>query len=125
MLTIITFIISLTSFATLAQEQKVQPVVFSDAFVQKDPGIIDAIQLKLTGVFPDSCYKWQTAQVNHVDDFVHEVRGIATVTPGICTMALVPFTKDVDLGVLKEGNHIARVLNGNGTVIEKRFTKSR
>ncbi len=96
---------------------------FNDVYIQKDRGVVEPNELLVTGVFPNGCYTWQSAEVKHIDDFTHEVRGVGKVRQGICTMMLVSFTKEVDLGVLKSGQHIARVINADGTVFEKEFVK--
>jgi hypothetical protein len=36
-------------------------------------------------------------------------------------MVLVPFTKEIHLGKLSVGTHAIRVLNGDGTYIEKQL----
>lgn len=107
----------------LAQKEKF--VDFNDVYVQKDRGIVEPNELLVTGMYPNTCYTWVNAEVKHVDDFVHEVRGVAKVSQGACAMMQVPFTKEVDLGLLKEGVHTARVINGDGTTFEKTFTKTR
>jgi hypothetical protein len=105
--------------------EKEQYLNFNDVYVQKDRGVVEPAELLVIGVFPNGCYKWEKAEVKHIDDFTHEVRGLAKVQQGICTMMLVSFTKEVDLGILKEGQHTARVINADGTIFEKQFTKTR
>jgi hypothetical protein len=91
----------------------------SDAYI---PGGFDSTADAYTvvsGLFPNSCYKWKTANVNHVDSFHHHVQSVATVTPGMCMMVMIPFTKNVDLGKLQSGTHTIRFLNGDGSYLEK------
>lgn len=109
-------------FAAQVVTQKEVNVLFSDVYVQRSRGIVEPHELLMTGVFPNGCYKWNKAEVEHKDDFTHEVKGKANVAQGICTMVMVPFTKEVDLGVLKRGEHLVRVVNADGTIIEKKFT---
>lgn len=129
MLLIATF--SLTAFAAGQSGQGQVPVEkeqllnFNDVYIQKDRGIVEPNELLVMGMYPNSCYKWQAAEVKHVDDFTHEVRGVAKVQQGICTMQLVSFTKEVDLGLLKAGDHTVRVINADGTIFEKQFAKTR
>ena len=111
-----------------ASEQRIEKdtyLNFSDVYIQKSHGIVEAKELLLQGMFPNGCHKWLKSEVTHVDDFTHEVRGLSKVAQGMCIMVMVPFTHEVDLGVLKEGHHIVRVLNADGTVIEKEFEMNR
>ena len=115
-------IASVTGFAAEPKlVEKETYVSFSDFYIQKSRGVIEPHELLVSGVFPNGCYQWVKAEVNHPDQYTHEVRGVANVAQSICIMVLVPFTKEVDLGVLKQGTHTVRVMNGDGTVIEKQF----
>jgi len=98
-------------------------VHFNDVYIQHDRGIVEPNELLVTGMFPNGCDKWLRAEVKHLDDFTHEVRGVAQVTQGMCIMMMVPFTREVDVGRLKEGTHTVRVVNNDGTIFEKTFNK--
>jgi hypothetical protein len=104
-----------------APAQKETVISVSDIYIQKSRGFNEPHELLLTGIFPNGCYKWLRADVKHVTDHQHEVRALAKVTQGMCIMVLVPFTKEVDLGVLKRGTHTVKVINGDGTTLEKQF----
>lgn len=111
-----------------ASEQRIEKetyVNFSDFYIQKSHGIVEAKELLLQGMFPNGCHKWLKADVTHLDDFTHEVRGLSKVTQGMCIMVMSHFTHEVDLGILKEGEHTVRVINGDGTIIEKQFVMNR
>jgi hypothetical protein len=114
------FIASANLFAEQATQKETQ-VNVSDVYIQRSRGVVEAQELLLTGLFPNGCYKWVRADVKHETDYIHEVRAIGKVTQGMCIMVMVPFTKEVDLGVLKEGTHTVRVMNADGTSIEKQF----
>ena len=91
----------------------------NDAYV---PGGFDStsdVFVVVNGLFPNSCYKWSRADINHADALTHEVKSVAKVSQGMCLMVLVPFTKEVRLGVLGSGDHKVRFLNGDGTYLEK------
>jgi hypothetical protein len=95
---------------------------FNDAFV---PGGFDSasdVYLVANGLFPNGCYRFSRADVTHKTANVHEVRAYATVSEGLCIMVLVPYTKEVRLGVLGRGHHLIRFLNGDGTYMEKQLT---
>lgn len=100
-------------------------VHFNDVYIQRDRGFVEPNELLVTGMFPNGCYKWLGAEVKHLDDYTHEVRGTAKVVQGNCIMMMVPFTKEVDVGLLKEGTHTVRVVNNDGTTFEKTFDKKR
>ncbi len=114
-----------TLFATEQRIEKETYLNFSDVYVQKSRGIVEPKELLLNGMFPNGCHKWLKAEVTHLDKFTHEVRGLSKVAQGMCIMVMVPFTKEVDLGQLAEGEHLVRVINGDGTTIEKTFTMNR
>lgn len=72
-----------------------------------------------SGLFPNGCYKWKTADVKHVDTFNHEVQPMAVVSQGMCIMVLVPYSKEIRLGKMAAGTHTLKFMNGDGTYLEK------
>ncbi len=102
-----------------AMDVKEVDVSVSDVFV---PGGFDTgsdVFVVESGVFPNGCYSWKEARVNHISDTMHEIRSVANVTQGMCIMVLVPFTKEVRLGQFSAGEHTLRFMNGDGTYLEK------
>ena len=100
-------------------EEKEVTVGISGAYV---PGGFDSnsdAYVVVNGVFQNGCYKWKRAEKNSRDEYNHEIKSIATVTPGMCIMVLVPFQKEVRLGKLPSGKHSLKFLNGDGTYMEK------
>jgi hypothetical protein len=94
----------------------------SDAFV---PGGFDSHSeafVVVNGMFPNGCYRWKGAEVKHLDRLNHEVRSIASVSQGLCTMAMIPFTQEVRLGTLESGVHELKFMNGDGTYLLKKMT---
>ena len=73
----------------------------------------------VNGVFPNSCYRYDRAEVRHTSPLLHEVASVAKVTQGMCLMVMVPWTKEVRLGRLDRGNHTLRFRNGDGTFFER------
>lgn len=73
----------------------------------------------VNGVFQNGCYRWKKSALTHRDDFTHEIRSYAAVSPGMCIMVLVPFQKEIRLGKLRSGTHNLRFENGDGTYFEK------
>ncbi len=76
----------------------------------------------VSGMFPNSCYRWNRAQVTPLSDKVHEVRLVATVSQTMCLMVMVPFSKEVVIGQLSRGEHTLRFLNGDETYTERTLT---
>ena len=73
-----------------------------------------------SGVFPNSCYRWNQATVQQDKAAgIYEVKSTARVSQGMCLMVMVPFNKEVNLGRLGQGEHHVRFINGDGTYIEK------
>lgn len=116
---LIGFALFLGSAAQAAVTSKDVVVSVSDVFV---PGGFDTgsdVFVVESGIFPNGCYSWKEARVNHVKENVHEIETMATVQQGMCIMVLVPFTKEVRLGQFSRGEHTLRFINGDGTYLEK------
>ncbi len=99
--------------------QKEVIVSVTDAYI---PGGFDStsdVFVVVNGIFPNGCYKWSRSNVTHPGQFTHEVRSIASVSQGMCLMVLVPFTKEVHVGQIGAGDHKIRMVNGDGTYLEK------
>ncbi len=73
----------------------------------------------VNGIFQNGCYKWKRADVDHKDNFNHEIKSVASVSQGMCLMVLIPFQKEVRLGKFAAGKHTLRFENGDGTYLEK------
>jgi hypothetical protein len=77
----------------------------------------------VSGMYPNSCYKWSNAEINHSSSSLHEVRAIADVAQGtMCLMVLIPYQKEVNLGRMQAGEHTLRFVNGDGTYFERTMT---
>lgn len=114
----VVFAVSMTAKADQQQYKDVQ-IGISDAFV---PGGFDSdadAYVVASGIFPNGCYRWKNADVNHVDSYTHEIKSTASVSQGMCIMVMVPFTKEIRLGKLQTGKHALKFLNGDGTYLEK------
>lgn len=111
-----------TAMAANQPAEKEVVVGVNDAYV---PGGFDSssdVYVVVNGLFPNGCYRWARAEVTHPEQAVHEVRSIARVSQGMCLMVLVPFTKEVRVGVIGAGEHKVRLMNGDGTYLEKSLT---
>ena len=75
----------------------------------------------VNGLFPNSCYRWKEAVVEHVSATLHEVRSVASVKPGMCMMMLMPFMHEVKIGKLEKGNHQLRFISNDGTYLQKQM----
>ena len=108
--------------ATPPAVEKEVVIGVNDAYI---PGGFDStsdVFVVVNGIFPNGCYRWARAEVTNLDKGVHEVRSIAKVSQGMCLMVLVPFTREVHLGQLSAGLHKIRLVNGDGTYLEKDLT---
>src|SRR3989344_3593533 len=76
-------------------------IAVHDVFV---PEVIDRnsdAKVVVSGMFPNSCYRWSRAEVGNRDQMFHEIQAKAIVTINtMCLMVLVPYTKEVNLGRL-------------------------
>lgn len=73
----------------------------------------------LSGIFPNTCYRWSHAEVQHKGQYEHEVAAVANVSQGMCLMMLVPWNEPARLGRLTSGKHTLRFRNGDGTSFER------
>lgn len=96
-------------------------VGFSDAYIPSGFSSESDAFVVASGLFPNSCYRWKESTVDHTSDTNHEIRASATVSQGMCLMVLVPFTKEIRLGKLSVGTHTVKLMNGDGTYIEKQL----
>jgi hypothetical protein len=81
----------------------------------------DNVKIVVSGLFQNGCYAFEKIDYRTAGDgFTHQVRTLATVSPGLCIMVLVPFTKEFNVGKLEAGQHVFRFYNGDETYIEKR-----
>ena len=76
----------------------------------------------VNGYFPNGCYSFDSVEVKHPEAFRHEVTVYANVQQAMCTMALIPYQKEVLLGVLASGSHTLVFPSSDGTSIEQKFT---
>lgn len=113
----------LTASAMELPSQKDVVVGINDVFI---PGGFDSdsdVYVVVSGLFPNSCYRWKEAKVAHDrQEGVHAVQATASVSQGMCLMVLVPYSKEVQLGKLGAGEHKIRFLNGDGTYMERTLT---
>ena len=104
---------------TASPTEKEVVVSVTDAYI---PGGFDSssdVYVVANGIFPNGCYKWSRADVNHNGKTVHEVRSVAKVSQGMCLMVLVPWNREIRLGQIGSGRHQIRFVNGDGTYLEK------
>ena len=105
--------------AQAGAEERLVQVGFNDAFIPSGFDSNSDTFVVASGLFPNGCYRWKESEVRHVSTNVHEITASATVSQGMWLMVLVPFTKEIHLGKLSVGKHAVRLLNGDGTYIEK------
>lgn len=105
----------------IAAGQKEVMIGVSEVYVPETQSANSDAYVVVTGLFQNGCYHWSRAEVKHLNDFDHEVQSFALVDAGPCTMALVPFNREVRLGFLSPGTHRVRFTNGaDDTFLEKR-----
>jgi hypothetical protein len=77
----------------------------------------------VSGIFSNTCYRWDRAEVTNSTPLIHEIKCIADVGQHtMCAMHIVPYQKRIELGRLATGTHTLRFLNGDGTYFEKTLT---
>lgn len=118
---LITAILSFSgsAFAQNAPAEKEVQIGLNGVYV---PGGFDSgsdVFVVVNGIFQNGCYKWKKAEVTHKTTHFHEIKSIASVSPGACLMVLIPFQMEVRLGQFDEGKHTLRFDNGDGTYFDK------
>lgn len=114
-------LVSIMSGTALAETITVKEVAVSvmDAYIPSDITISKEAYVVVNGLFPNSCYTLAGAEVKHLDDFNHQVRTIAKVRSGICLRVLVPYNKEISLGLLQAGEHKIKFAADDDTYFEK------
>lgn len=107
------------SMAAQAPAEREIQIGVNDAYIPSGFDSNSDVYVVVNGIFPNSCYRWKRAEVQNTDTFTHEIKTFATVSPGMCLMVLVPYTKEVRLGKFASGKHTLRFVNGDGTYMEK------
>jgi hypothetical protein len=96
-------------------------IAINDVFI---PEVIESnadAKVILSGMLPNSCYKWSRAVVVNLDEMNHEIKARAYVTTDtMCLMVLIPFSKELNLGHLRAGEHTMRFIGWNGTYFERK-----
>jgi hypothetical protein len=93
----------------------------SDAFVPASVEAHEAIPVTVSGMFPNNCYSYDTAQVSERDRFTQVVRVFADVKDSICLMRMTPFLHEFKMGPLAPGEHTVIFINGDGSEIERKL----
>lgn len=112
------------SFNVMAEPvSKELTIGVSDLFV---PEVVERgteAKIVMSGMFPNSCYRWSRAEVVDVSPLFHTVQAKALVTVNVmCLMVMVPFSKEVNLGQLPPGEHVIRMVSGDETYFERKLT---
>lgn len=95
------------------------PLSVSDVFIPSGFDSGADVFVVVNGYFPNSCYSWKNAQVNHISPTEHEIYSMGMVKPGMCLTVLLPYTQEVRLGRFESGVHTLRFMNGDGTYLER------
>jgi len=119
LLALCTVLLTSGLLASAAPAPKEIAIGISDAYVPTGFDSTSDAFVVTNGVFPNSCYRYSRSEVLNIDETTHVVKIYALVQPGMCLMVLVPFTKEVHLGKLKQGVHVIQFQNGDGTYFEK------
>ena len=105
--------------ANPAPVQKEVTIAVNDIYVPGGTTSNSEAYVIVSGMFPNSCYKWARADITSQTPFIHEVRVVANVAQTMCMMVLIPFQHEVVFGRLASGSHTLRFVSGDGTYIEK------
>lgn len=123
------FLFSLSAMASATQLRYSRSVGTQESIVTissvHTPSGFDAdsdVFVVASGVYPNGCYRWKEAKIEHDGKFQHNITAVANVSEGMCIMVLVPFTQEIRIGKLASGTHNLRFMGGDGTYFEKALT---
>lgn len=94
-------------------------LLVTEALIPQGQNARSVAVAEIQGLFPNDCYAFERVDVSSPQDFVHEVRLVATVREGMCLLYVTPFQRQVPLGQLEAGTHLIRFMNPDGTAIER------
>lgn len=119
----LTILVALPSFGEPFKLSASKKVVVSvtEAFIPSGFDSQGDQVVVVNGYFPNGCYSLDAVKIKHDDSFNHEISVIANVQQGLCTMAIIPFQKEIALGILATGKHKLVFPSSDGTLIEKYF----
>lgn len=119
-----TLISSLLLFATSTavafsptSHEEVAPVM--DAYVPEQTKSSEPTYVIVSGLFRNGCLNYDRAFTTPMDEKTIEIRVLATVTEGACTMARKPYRREVALGTLPAGEHRLVFVSGDGSRFER------
>ena len=123
-LSVVTFTLALMPAARAEDmpEGKETHITIGDAYIPSGFDSGSEAFAVVTGLFPNSCYRFSEAKIEHVSPTEHVVKAYAKVTEGLCLMVMVPYSKEVQIGRLSVGTHSIKFVNGDGTFWEKSLT---
>ncbi len=113
--------VTLSPSAT-AEVVKEITIAVSDVFVPETVERGMDAKIVISGMFPNSCYRWSRFEVTSPVQTIHEIKSKAFVTMNtMCLMVLVPFSKELNLGRLNPGEHTLRFTSGDDTYFERKL----
>ena len=123
-----TLALALTLFSIGGATVHAEPVTKEVALNLQDVFVPEKVEhgadakIVVSGMFPNSCYKWSRSRVQDTGATTHNLQAYALVTQTMCLMVLVPYSKEVNLGKLSRGEHTLRFVNGDDTYFERMLT---
>ena len=100
--------------------EEVAPV--TDAMVPEQTKSNEPTYVIVSGILRNGCVTYDRAFTTTMDERTLEIRVLATVTEGPCTMARKPYRREVTLGTLPAGEHKLVFVSGDGSRFERVLT---
>ncbi len=115
----------LLALAAFADSPASQVIKIEKSYVPIGFDDNDRIQVVVSGVLPNTCYKLDqaSASVSYTDNSVTLEQKVLQY-PGVCIPTLVPFAKVVELGILREGNYTLNDKTSGEVVGKLQVTRS-
>jgi hypothetical protein len=90
-----------------------------DAYVPNGYDINSNVEVAINVFQPDDCHPWSGVLLTQNSPYIHEIRALLKVVPGLCFSKVTPLTKMLSLGRLVAGMHEVRFFKQDGTYIQK------
>lgn len=105
------------SYSAQTMEAKDTVIAVSEVEVPEGLSSTDEAYVRVSGMFPNTCYSWKEAEIEEVSPFERKIVALARVEQGFCLMVLVPYTQTIPLGRLRPGTYTLHFSNRKNTYL--------
>jgi hypothetical protein len=119
---VVAFVSGLSLGAAAEPVSKEITIAVSEVFIPETVDRNSDVKIVVSGMFPNSCYRWARTDIVSVSQTFHTLQAKAMVTLNtMCLMVLVPYSKEVNMGRLLPGEHTLRFVSHDETYFERKL----